>query len=112
MDWLTSDYDWFQLFTEDDCRRASLEDCFCVVAIFRDGDCWKKKISKCGSRPKWHQRIQIILGTKKGLLYLHEECNIQTMHCDIKPQKILLDDSLIARISDFGLAKFLKTNQT
>ena len=64
------------------------------------------------SRPKWHQRIQIILGTAKGLLYLHEECSIQTIHCDIKPQNILLDDSLTARTSDFGLAKFLKTHQT
>ncbi|RVX12787.1 G-type lectin S-receptor-like serine/threonine-protein kinase LECRK3 [Vitis vinifera] len=297
VDWPTSDYDRFQLFTEDDCRKACLEDCFCAVAIFRDGDCWKKKIplsngrfdstndrialikveknsssfphggegfkdkhesililagsvllgssvllnvllllatatfilrlycrkpaiiesqqvmvgrnlqsftyheleeatngfkdelgkgafgtvykGSCNgnlvavkklermvkegerefetevsaivrtnhknlvqllgfcneglhrllvyefmsngslatflfgsSRPKWHQRIQIILGTAKGLLYLHEECSIQTIHCDIKPQNILLDDSLTARISDFGLAKFLKTDQT
>ena len=295
VDWPTSDYDRFQLFTEDECRRACLEDCFCAVAIFRDGDCWKKKVPlsngrfestndrialiKVGkknssfphggegdedesalilagsvllgssvffnvllllvtsmfilrlcrrkpeivesqrvmmgrnlqsftyheleeatngfkdelgkgafgtvykgsyngnlvavkklermvkegerefetevsaivrtnhknlvqllgfcneglhrllvyefmsngslatflfgsSRPKWHQRIQIILGTAKGLLYLHEECSIQTIHCDIKPQNILLDDSLTARISDFGLAKFLKTDQT
>ncbi|KAF5471277.1 hypothetical protein F2P56_011721 [Juglans regia] len=65
-----------------------------------------------GSRPNWYQRTQIALGTARGLLYLHEECSTQIIHCDIKPQNILLDDSLTARISDFGLAKLLKTDQT
>ncbi|KAM3740391.1 hypothetical protein ACB098_08G095600 [Castanea mollissima] len=65
-----------------------------------------------GSRPNWYQRMRIALGTARGLCYLHEECSTQTIHCDIKPQNILLDDSFTARISDFGLAKLLKTDQT
>ncbi|XP_030952774.1 G-type lectin S-receptor-like serine/threonine-protein kinase LECRK2 [Quercus lobata] len=65
-----------------------------------------------GSRPYWHQRIQIALETARGLFYLHEECSTQIIHCDIKPQNILLDDSFSARISDFGLAKLLKADQT
>ncbi|KAK4608243.1 hypothetical protein RGQ29_001873 [Quercus rubra] len=64
------------------------------------------------SRPYWYQRIQIALETARGLFYLHEECRTQIIHCDIKPQNILLDDSFTARISDFGLAKLLKTDQT
>ncbi|KAI9196402.1 hypothetical protein LWI28_023608 [Acer negundo] len=64
------------------------------------------------SRPNWHSRMQIAFGTARGLFYLHEECNKQIIHCDIKPQNILLDDCLTARISDFGLAKLLKTDQT
>ncbi|KAG6787638.1 hypothetical protein POTOM_003681 [Populus tomentosa] len=63
-------------------------------------------------KPSWYQRTQIALGTGKGLLYLHEECSTQIIHCDIKPQNILLDDSYNARISDFGLAKLLMINQT
>lgn len=65
-----------------------------------------------GSRPYWYQRIQIALETARGLFYLHEECSTQIIHCDIKPQNILLDDSFSARISDFGLAKLLKADQT
>ena len=65
-----------------------------------------------GSRPYWYQRIQIALETARGLFYLHEECSTQIIQCDIKPQNILLDDSFTARISDFGLAKLLKTDQT
>ena len=64
------------------------------------------------SRPSWYHRIQIILGTARGLLYLHEECSTQIIHCDIKPQNILLDDGFTARISNFGLAKLLKSDQT
>ncbi|KAM1494298.1 hypothetical protein EV2_029667 [Malus domestica] len=63
-------------------------------------------------RPSWCQRRQIALGIARGLLYLHEECSRKIVHCDIKPQNILLDDSFTARISDFGLAKLLKIDQT
>ncbi|KAM2691406.1 hypothetical protein EV2_005812 [Malus domestica] len=44
------------------------------------------------SMTNWHQRRQIALGIAKGLLYLHEECSSQIVHCGIKPQNILLDD--------------------
>ncbi|KAA8549586.1 hypothetical protein F0562_001396 [Nyssa sinensis] len=64
------------------------------------------------SRLRWEKRIQIGFGTARGLYYLHEECSTQMIHCDIKPQNILLDDSFTARISDFGLAKLLKADQT
>lgn len=63
-------------------------------------------------RPSWNQRTQIAFGIARGLMYLHEECGNQIIHCDIKPQNILLDDCFLAKISDFGLAKLLKTNQT
>lgn len=64
------------------------------------------------SRPHWNTRVHIALGVARGLLYLHDECSKQIIHCDIKPQNILLDDNLVAKISDFGLAKLLLTNQT
>ncbi|XP_043693348.1 G-type lectin S-receptor-like serine/threonine-protein kinase LECRK2 [Telopea speciosissima] len=64
------------------------------------------------SRPDWNQRTQIAFGIARGLTYLHEECSIQIIHCDIKPQNILLDDCYTARISDFGLAKLLMTDQS
>ncbi|CAL9088438.1 unnamed protein product [Musa acuminata var. zebrina] len=63
-------------------------------------------------RPEWNQRIPIALGIARGLQYLHEECFSQVIHCDIKPQNILLDDNFTTRISDFGLAKLLRTDQT
>ncbi|TKW03451.1 hypothetical protein SEVIR_7G024700v4 [Setaria viridis] len=63
-------------------------------------------------RLEWNLRAQLALGVARGLLYLHEECSTQIIHCDIKPQNILLDGNFTAKISDFGLAKLLRTNQT
>ena len=43
-------------------------------------------------KPSWKQRISIASGIARGLLYLHDECSTQIIHCDIKPQNILLDE--------------------
>ncbi|KAJ4950419.1 hypothetical protein NE237_027251 [Protea cynaroides] len=211
-DWPLSDYDRFEPFTEDDCRKSCLKDCYCAVAIYRDVTCWKKKLPLSNgrlsavdtgkalikfkasnlfkhdeersnntnpeleeatngfkeelgkgafgivykgiypsgstnlvavkkldkvvqeglhrllvyefmsngslasfrfglSRPHWDQRTQIAIGIARGLAYLHEECSTQIIHCDIKPQNILLDDFFRPRISDFGLAKLLMPDQ-
>eukprot|EP00252_Welwitschia_mirabilis_P017393 TRINITY_DN3853_c0_g1_i1.p1 TRINITY_DN3853_c0_g1~~TRINITY_DN3853_c0_g1_i1.p1 ORF type:complete len:844 (+),score=129.49 TRINITY_DN3853_c0_g1_i1:124-2655(+) len=53
----------------------------------------------------WEIRMSIALGTARGIAYLHEECRDCIIHCDIKPENILLDDNLNAKVSDFGLAK-------
>ncbi|KAJ9559383.1 hypothetical protein OSB04_013997 [Centaurea solstitialis] len=63
-------------------------------------------------KPSWKQRSYIAVGVAKGLAYLHEECSTQIIHCDIKPQNILLDEYYNAKISDFGLAKLLMLNQS
>lgn len=63
-------------------------------------------------KPCWNQRIEIIFGIARGLAYLHGECPTQIIHCDIKPQNILLDHFHNARISDFGLAKLLNIGQS
>ena len=49
-DWPLSDYEYFQPVTEDWCSEACLGDCFCAVAIFRNGNCWKKKIPLSNGR--------------------------------------------------------------
>ncbi|XP_054804852.1 G-type lectin S-receptor-like serine/threonine-protein kinase LECRK3 [Prosopis cineraria] len=64
------------------------------------------------SRPNWNLRLKMAFGIARGLVYLHEDCGTQIIHCDIKPQNILLDDYFNARISDFGLSKLLNMNQS
>ncbi|XP_002965980.2 G-type lectin S-receptor-like serine/threonine-protein kinase SD2-2 [Selaginella moellendorffii] len=55
----------------------------------------------------WTQRFGIALGTAKGLAYLHEECRDRIIHCDIKPENILLDAEMKPKVGDFGLAKLM-----
>jgi serine/threonine protein kinase len=53
----------------------------------------------------WSTRNKICIGIAKGLAYLHEESRLKIVHRDIKATNVLLDLSLNAKISDFGLAK-------
>ncbi|KAK9102636.1 hypothetical protein Sjap_019890 [Stephania japonica] len=55
----------------------------------------------------WQQRYQIAKGTARGLAYLHEECIDRIIHCDIKPENVLLDADFSPKVADFGLAKLL-----
>ncbi|RWW03931.1 hypothetical protein GW17_00032877 [Ensete ventricosum] len=55
----------------------------------------------------WKTRYQIAVGTARGLAYLHEQCRDCIIHCDIKPENILLDQSFVPKVGDFGLAKLV-----
>lgn len=60
-----------------------------------------------GRQLNWEYRFNIALGTARGITYLHEECRDCIVHCDIKPENILLDENYGAKVSDFGLAKLI-----
>jgi serine/threonine protein kinase len=55
----------------------------------------------------WKTRYSIALGTARGLNYLHEKCRDCIIHCDIKPENILLDAQFFPKVADFGLAKIV-----
>jgi serine/threonine protein kinase len=60
-----------------------------------------------GSCPSWRDRYGIMLGVARGLVYLHDGCRERIIHCDIKPENILLDEDMSPRIADFGMAKLV-----
>lgn len=63
--------------------------------------------NKTSSSLDWKQRFSVALGVAKGLAYLHHECLEWIVHCNLKPENILLDQDLEPKIADFGLAKLL-----
>jgi serine/threonine protein kinase len=61
------------------------------------------------ARPlNWPQRRKIVMGTAKGLAYLHDGIEPVIYHRDIKSTNILLDDEMNACVADFGLARIVK----
>ncbi|CAK9263450.1 unnamed protein product [Sphagnum jensenii] len=55
----------------------------------------------------WSHRFSIALDVARGLAYLHEGCRKRIVHCDVKPENILLGETYSAKLSDFGLAKLI-----
>jgi len=53
----------------------------------------------------WRQRENIVLGVAAALTYLHEECERQIIHRDVKSCNIMLDADFNAKLGDFGLAE-------
>ncbi|CAM6036618.1 unnamed protein product [Sphagnum compactum] len=60
----------------------------------------------------WEARMKIVLGTAKGLAYLHEALEPKVVHRDIKSSNILVDMQWNAKVSDFGLAKLLGSGKS
>ncbi|XP_027174806.1 rust resistance kinase Lr10-like [Coffea eugenioides] len=78
-----------------------------VYDYMPNGSLDKLIFSNCqnGSPLSWKQVCEIAKGVARGIEYLHQGCDMQILHFDIKPHNILLDENFVPKVSDFGLAK-------
>ncbi|KAL9380279.1 hypothetical protein Peur_025936 [Populus x canadensis] len=92
-------------FTVEGSKRAL------IYEFMPNGSLEKYIFSRQGSVPLSNEKIyEISLGVARGIEYLHQGCDMQILHFDIKPHNILLNDKFVPKISDFGLAKLYPTN--
>ncbi|ERM99326.1 hypothetical protein AMTRI_Chr08g205840 [Amborella trichopoda] len=60
----------------------------------------------------WAHRRKILVGVASALSYLHEECENQVIHRDVKASNIMLDEGFNAKLGDFGLARQTQHDKT
>ncbi|XP_031118474.1 putative receptor-like protein kinase At3g47110 [Ipomoea triloba] len=53
------------------------------------------------------QRLNIMIDVACALEYLHHGYTIPIVHCDLKPANVLLDEDMVAHVSDFSVTKLL-----
>ena len=68
--------------------------------------------SSSSSSLTFSRRWKITRGIVSALMYLHQECEQQVIHRDIKSSNILLDKDFNPKLGDFGLAKLMDHNKS
>ena len=56
------------------------------------------------------QRLNIAIDIAQGMAYLHHQCFVQVIHCDLKPSNVLLGEDMTAYLIDFGIATICFAN--
>ena len=88
----------------------------CVITPFMGNQSLTHHLRDVRKRAKlpWVLRLDMAIDTCEALIYLHTPCDgkPRVIHRDIKPDNLLLDETMSVRLADFGLARELQSRVT
>ncbi|KAJ9540306.1 hypothetical protein OSB04_026812 [Centaurea solstitialis] len=81
----------------------------CLVYEYMANGSLEDRLRRRGDTPplSWQSRFKIASEIATGMLFLHQTKPEPIVHRDLKPGNILLDQNLVSKISDVGLARLL-----
>ncbi|KAK9017783.1 hypothetical protein V6N11_000786 [Hibiscus sabdariffa] len=91
---------------------------FLVLEYMNKGSLDRVMFDSESSVLEWKERLEIAIGTARALAYLHSGCQHKIIHCDVKPENILLhvgenlNQNLQVKMSDFGISKLISPEQS
>ena len=68
---------------------------------------WILAEAKKGGRSNWGVFLNLILGTARGLRYLHFDLSQPIIHRDVKLANVLVGEGCNALLTDFGLSRLV-----
>ncbi|KAK8968587.1 Phytosulfokine receptor 2 [Platanthera guangdongensis] len=94
------------------CRNG--DDRLLIYSFMENGslDYWLHEKMDGGSLLRWELRLKIAKGSARGLAYLHNICEPNIIHRDVKSSNILLDERFEAHLADFGLSRLIHPYDT
>ncbi|KAM4610270.1 interleukin-1 receptor-associated kinase 1 isoform 4-T4 [Polymixia lowei] len=83
---------------------------YCLIYGYMTNGSLEDQLHSTSGAPSWLQRVNVLEGTSRALQFLHDPRppHPPLIHGDVKSSNILLDQHLVPKLGDFGLARFCR----
>ncbi|XP_047977661.1 LRR receptor-like serine/threonine-protein kinase EFR isoform X2 [Salvia hispanica] len=82
-----------------------------LILDYMPNGCLDKWLHSDGHVLDLMQRLNIAIDVALAMEYLHHNHTFTVVHCDLKPNNVLLDEDMTAHVGDFGISKLFEDRE-